>query len=320
MIFSRFSAEFDVHVLQTSVLFSESIFCFTVIDSDGLATLASPCRQTYAGPIMNDALLERLVLALERLSPPSPKAIDPDAQAYGWINGGLIPTHFSPLPLQLLGGIDAQRDAVMANGRRLAAGHAAHDVLLWGARGSGKSALVKSSVGALQSEGAHIALVEVHAGDLAALPAVFDVIRRWDRAVIVFVDDLAFEGGADAARALRSVLEGGAAARPPHVRLYVTSNRRHIVARDMAEQESAINVRDVVDDRLALADRFGLSLGFHVCDQDSYLAMISGYAEAYGLAFDAAEALTWAAQRGARSGRVAWHYVTELAGRAGRSI
>jgi predicted AAA+ superfamily ATPase len=116
------------------------------------------------------------------------------------------------------------------------------------------------------------------------------------------------------------VLEGGAAARPAHARLYVTSNRRHIVARDMAEQESAINVRDVVDDRLALADRFGLSLGFHMCDQDSYLAMIQRYAAAYGLPFDTAEALTWAAQRGARSGRVAWHYVTELAGRAGRRI
>lgn len=269
---------------------------------------------------MNDILLERLVLALERLSPPPPAAPDPDAPAYGWINGGLVPKRFAPLPIALLTGIDAQRDAVLVNGQRLAAGHAAHDVLLWGARGSGKSALVKSSVGALQDAGARLGLVEIHAGDLAALPAVFDAVGRWDRAAIVFVDDLAFEGGADSARALRSVLEGGAAARPPHVRLYVTSNRRHIVARDMAEQESAINQRDVVDDRLALADRFGLSLGFHVCDQDNYLAMIATYADSYGLDFDQADALTWAAQRGARSGRVAWHYVTELAGRAGRSI
>lgn len=269
---------------------------------------------------MDDALFERLVLALERLSPPPPAALDPEAPAYAWMRGGLVATHFNPLPLDLLTGIDAQRDAVMANGARLAAGHAAHDILLWGARGSGKSALVKSSVGALQSSGARLALVEVHASDLPALPDVFDAIRRWDRAVILFIDDLAFEAGNEAARALRSVLEGGAAARPAHVRIYVTSNRRHIVARDMAEQDSAINVRDVVDDRLALADRFGLSLGFHVCDQDNYLAMIQRYADAYGLVFEASEALTWAAQRGARSGRVAWHFVTELAGRAGRRI
>jgi hypothetical protein len=265
-------------------------------------------------------LLERLVFALERLAPLSPPAPPPDAPAYAWSGETLVPVRFAPLPLALLTGIDAQRDAVVENGRRLAGGHAAHDILLWGARGSGKSALVKSSVGALQAEGAPLALVEVPSGQLGALPRIFDLVREWDRAAIVFIDDLAFEGGADPARALRSLLEGGAAARPPHVRLYVTSNRRHIVARDMAEQESAINVRDVVDDRLALADRFGLSIGFHVCDQDAYLAMIARYADAFGLSYDEADALKWAVQRGTRSGRVAWHYVTELAGRAGRAI
>jgi len=269
---------------------------------------------------MDKGLQERLVAALDRLAPPSPPAPDGSAPAYAWSERGLVATAFAPLPLELLTGIDAQRDAVVGNGRRLAAGHAAHDVLLWGARGSGKSALVKSAVAALQAEGAKLTLVEVHAGDIAALPRVFDLVRDWKRAVILFIDDLAFEGGANEARALRSVLEGGAMARPPHVRLYVTSNRRHIVARDMAEQESAINVRDVVDDRLALADRFGLSLGFHVCDQDAYLAMIRRYVDAYDLTFDEQDALTWSAQRGARSGRVAWHYVTELAGRAGRPI
>lgn len=269
---------------------------------------------------MDRDLLQRLTETLERLAPPPAAKPDGKAPAYAWNDGALVATAFAPLPLDLLTGIDAQRDAVVENGRRLAAGHAAHDVLLWGARGSGKSALVKGAVGALQAEGAALALVEVHAGDLAALPRVFEAVRDWQRAVVLFIDDLAFEGGAQEARSLRSVLEGGALARPPHVRLHVTSNRRHIVARDMAEQDSAINVRDVVDDRLALADRFGLSLGFHVCDQAQYLAMIARYAAAYDLNFDEQNALTWATQRGARSGRVAWQYVTDLAGRAGKAM
>lgn len=269
---------------------------------------------------MDRELLERLVLALERLSPVTAAPVDPSAPAYVWRDGALHVARFVPLPLTLLTGIDAQRDAVVENGRRLAQGHAAHDILLWGVRGSGKSALVKSSVAALQAEGLALALVEVGASDLDRLPAVFAALENWSRPTIVFVDDLAFEGGTDAARSLRSMLEGGASGRPPHVRLYVTSNRRHIVARDMAEQDSAINVRDVVDDRLALADRFGLSLGFHACDQETYLAMVARYAETYCLAFDAGDALTWAAQRGARSGRVAWHYTVDVAGRAGRTL
>lgn len=270
---------------------------------------------------MDRDLLERLTTALERLAPPPPApAVGPDAPAYLWQDGALREAAFHPLPLDLLTGIDAQRDAVVENGRRLAAGHAAHDVLLWGARGSGKSALVKAALAHLRGAGAPLSLIDVPANALESLPALFEAVRHWPGGVILFIDDLAFEGGADAARGLRSVLEGGARARPPHARLYVTSNRRHIVARAMAEQESAINPRDVVEDRLALADRFGLSLGFHACDQETYLAMVARYAEAYGLTADPAEALTWATQRGARSGRVAWHYVTEIAGRAGRAL
>ncbi len=270
---------------------------------------------------MTDPVFERIAAALERLTPPHPVRAAPGAPAYGWRHGGLsaVP-EFRPLPLSLLTGIDTQRDALVENGRRLAKGHAAHDALLWGARGSGKSALVKSSIGALQAEGLDLALVEVGADALHDLPDVFDNMRDWNRAVIVFIDDLAFEGGDDSARVLRSVLEGGAAARPRHVRLYVTSNRRHILSRDMAEQNSAINPRDVADDRLALADRFGLSLGFHVCDQETWLAMVDTYARQFGLQWDRADALTWATQRGARSGRIAWHYVVELAGRAGKAI
>jgi predicted AAA+ superfamily ATPase len=271
---------------------------------------------------MTDALapnpLARIADALERLSPPPPAPPRVDAPAYVWDGVRLAEVErFAPVPIDLLSGIDGQRDLLLENTRRLASGAAAHDVLLWGARGSGKSALVKSAVGALQGEGAAIALVELPATAIGSLPALFGTIRHWPRSVVVFIDDLAFDQTGDGARLLRSVLEGGAAARPESVRLYVTSNRRHIVPRNLDEQASAINVRDVVDDNLALADRFGLSLGFHVCDQDTWLAIVSGYAERMGLGFDPGEALTWCTQRGARSGRVAWHYVVELAGRAG---
>ena len=171
----------------------------------------------------------------------------------------------------------------------------------------------------MQREGAPIALVQCAIDGLASLPALFSQLRGADRAFIVFIDDLGFdEGGADA-RALRSVLEGGATARPANVRLYVTSNRRHIVPRYLSEQEDPINKRDVVDDKMALSDRFGLSLGFHAIDQQAYLDIVTGYAARLGLTFDPLDAVQWATQRGSRSGRVAWQYVIELAGRAGRA-
>lgn len=271
---------------------------------------------------MDNEIANRIADALDRLAPPPMgSAKGQDALAWHWQGGALHPVEdFAPLPLALLTGIDAQRDALIENTRRLALGHAAHDILLWGARGAGKSALVKSAVAALQGEGCALTLVEASAAAIGDVPAILSVVRNWNKAVVIFIDDLAFEGGTDAARVFRSVLEGGAAARPPNVRLYVTSNRRHIVARDMAEQESAINVRDVVDDRLALADRFGLSLGFHVCDQETWLAMVAAYAAHLDVPFDPQEALTWATQRGARSGRIAWHYAVELAGRAGKRV
>ena len=140
------------------------------------------------------------------------------------------------------------------------------------------------------------------------------------RAFAIFIDDLGFEDGGGGARALRSLLEGGAEARPGNARLIVTSNRRHLLPRDIAEQASAINPRDAVDDQLALADRFGLSLGFHVLDQDGYLAIVAGYAARHGLPFDAGDAVQWAARRGSRSGRVAWQYTIEVAGREGRAL
>lgn len=265
------------------------------------------------------ALLERIAAALERIAPPPATPVDPSFAAYVWSKHGLAAAaSFAPLPIDQLTGIDAQRDAVLENSRRLAAGHAAHDILLWGARGSGKSALVKSCVAALQNVGTAITLIEIAPDRIADLPRLFAAISDWPRAAVIFIDDLAFDGQDQSTRLLRSVLEGGANARPAHARIYVTSNRRHIVARDMAEQISAINPRDSADDSLALADRFGLSLGFHVCDQDDYLAMIAVYAKTYGFAYDPADALTWAAQRGARSGRVAWHYAVECTGRLQR--
>jgi uncharacterized protein len=269
---------------------------------------------------MDDDTLRRIADALDRIAPRAAVAPPADSPAYAWDGKGLHVAAFDPLSIDLLTGIDAQKSSILENTRRHAGGAAAHDALLWGARGSGKSALAKASIGAVRATGYDIALVELAAGDVARLPTLFDVLRTWVRPVILFIDDLGFDDGIASARALRSVLDGGSSARPANVRLYVTSNRRHIVAREMAEQESAINVRDVVDDRLALADRFGLSLGFHVCDQDTYVAMVERYAATYALPFDAQDAIAFATQRGSRSGRVAWHYVVELAGRAGRQV
>ena len=224
--------------------------------------------------------------------------------------------------LGLLKGIDQQKAVVTENVARLAAGHAAHDMLLWGARGMGKSALLRASIAAAQDAApGRIALVQVAQDALSSLAGLFAALGAAGRSFLVFIDDLGFEDGdGSGPRALRSWLEGGVEARPGNVRLAVTSNRRAIVARHAEEQDDPLNPRDAVDDRLALADRFGLSIGFHNCSQDDYLAIIAGYAAAFGLSFEAGDALEWSRRRGARSGRVAWHYVTELAGRAGKSL
>ncbi len=266
--------------------------------------------------------LARIADALERIAPPPPPAADPGAYpAYVWRDGTLVAARaFRPLALDLLTGIEPQKQACRVNLRRLAAGLPAHDVLLWGARGSGKSSLVKSVVGALQADGAALALIEVAPEALPALPKLFDLIAGIPRAFALFVDDLGFDEHGTGARTLRSLLEGGAEARPDNARLHVTANRRHIVAREFVDEERAVNARDVIDDRLALADRFGLSLGFHAVDQPTYLAMVEHYAAAHGLRFDGADAVAWATGRGARSGRVAWQYVVDLAGREGRTL
>ena len=271
-----------------------------------------------------DTPLARIAAALERLVPPSPAPIDWALHpAYGW-NGEAatgVATLTAP-PLALLRGVDAQKRAVTENVARLAAGLAAHDMLLWGARGMGKSALLRASVAAAQaSRPDALALVQVAPTAITRFGDLFRELGAEDRRFLVFIDDLGFEEGDDSGpRLLRSLLEGGVEARPANVRLAVTSNRRAIVSRHASEQDDPLNARDVVDDRLALADRFGLSIGFHSCSQDDYLAIIDGYAQAYGLGWETADALEWSRRRGARSGRVAWHYVTELAGRAGRAL
>ncbi len=267
--------------------------------------------------------LARIADALERLAPPPPSPIDwAAAPAYVWDGTARAVAELVAPPLDLLKGIDAQKQVVTANINRLAAGHAAHDMLLWGSRGKGKSALLRAGIHAAQKANpTAIALVQVAPEALASLAALFARLRGQQRRFLVFIDDLGFEDGdSSGPRALRSWLEGGVEARPANVRLAVTSNRRAIVPRHLSEQDDPINPRDAVDDRLALADRFGLSIGFHNCSQDDYLAIIGGYCDAHGLTWEPGEALEWSKRRGARSGRVAWQFVTELAGRAGKQL
>jgi predicted AAA+ superfamily ATPase len=268
--------------------------------------------------------LTRIAAALERLAPPAAETTDwTAAPAYVWTGEAARAVERIEAPtLELLRGIDAQKALVTENVARLAAGHAAHDMLLWGSRGMGKSALLRASVASAQQTGAdRIALVQVAPDAIASLAALFARLAPVERRFLVFIDDLGFEDADGAGpRALRSWLEGGVEARPGNVRLAVTSNRRAIVARHAAEQDDPLNPRDAVDDKLALADRFGLSIGFHNCGQEDYLAIVAGYADAAGLAWDESDALEWSRRRGARSGRVAWHYVVELAGRAGKPL
>jgi uncharacterized protein len=271
---------------------------------------------------VTEEILLRIAEALERIAPAPAPPINLDSHpAYHWDGMALCAIErFDPLPLSLIVGVDRQSGATYENTRRHAHSYAAHDVLLWGARGMGKSALVKSVVAALQAEAVPIALVEATADHVDTLPNVFVQLGKSKRRFILFIDDIAFESDEVGARLLRSMLEGGAEARPDNVRLYVTSNRRNIVDRKMADEGDAINASDAVDDKLALADRFGLKLGFQYPDQHGYLAMVKAYADHFGLDWKQADALNFAHIRGGRSGRVAWHYTIELAGHAGRSI
>jgi predicted AAA+ superfamily ATPase len=290
------------------------------------ATIAVPSGRRFGYSAWMDSttdILNRIAAALERLSPPPVPASNPaHGNWFGWDGTALAalpPARTTDLPLYR--GVEAQASALLENSRRHAAGLPAHDVLLWGARGMGKSSLARSVVANLVRAGHDLALVQVMLPAISTLPALFQAAAAAARPLLIFIDDVSL--GADAAEvhALRSLLDGGVQARPDHIRLIVTSNRRHLVPRSLSEnQADAINPRDAADDHLALADRFGLRLGFHACDQVDYLAICSAYADAYGLGFDPAAALAWAATRGARSGRVAWQFTVEQAGAQGVSL
>ena len=266
--------------------------------------------------------LDRIAAALERLSPAQMEHCDwMGAPAYVWDGRAARAIEKIEAPmLDQLKGIDRQKASVADNVARLARGAAAHDMLLWGARGMGKSALVRAATVAAREQG-DLALVQVAADALPGLPALFGALKGVTRPFLVYLDDLGFaEGDTVGPRHLRSWLEGGVEARPANVRLAVTSNRRAIVPRHLSEQDDPVNPRDALDDLQALADRFGLSVGFHAASQDDYLAIVGAYADPLGLAWEPGDALEWAKRRGARSGRTAWQFVTELAGRAGRAL
>ncbi|MEM7723677.1 MAG: ATP-binding protein [Pseudomonadota bacterium] len=279
---------------------------------------------------MSNATLTRIAEALERLRPPP--AEPPDwglADAFVW---HADPDHLVPVAevnrveLSLLLGIDRSRDTLMANTRQFARGLPANNALLWGARGMGKSSLVKAVHAAILAEGLPLKLVEVQREDLPSIGRLLTLLRAAEVRALLFCDDLSFSHDDQHYKSLKAVLDGGVEGRPDNVLFYATSNRRHLMPRDMIENErgSAINPSEAVEEKVSLSDRFGLWLGFHACSQDEYLDMIRGYCAAYDIEISdedlRAEAVEWQATRGSRSGRVAWQYFCDLAGRRGVSI
>ena len=278
-------------------------------------------------------LLRRVADALERLAPPGPSKPDFDAgEAFVWRadRGALAPVaRINRVELKLLKGIDRVRDLLVENTQRFARGLPANNALLWGARGMGKSSLVKAAHAAINRESGvegRLKLVEIHREDIEGLPALMILLRDAPYRFIVFCDDLSFDAGDASYKSLKAALEGGVEGRPDNVLFYATSNRRHLLPRDMMENErsSAINPGEAVEEKVSLSDRFGLWLGFHHCSQDDYLAMVRGYAEHFGLDAPEAEievqALEWATTRGSRSGRAAWQFIQDLAGRLGKPL
>ncbi len=269
-------------------------------------------------------VFERIAAALERLAPPPERQVDwSDAAGFVWDGKNVLGLEaIDALPLDGLRAIDEQKVAVVENLVRLASGAASHDILLWGARGMGKSALIRAAVAALEPRfPGTLALIQVQPGALASVPTLFSALGRVRRGFVLYIDDLGFgEGQQSDVLALRSMLDGGLLARPANVRFAVTANQRSIVARTAAGESAALHERDARDDALALADRFGLTLGFHPCNRADYLAILRGYTEPRGLPFDEEEALAFAIARGNRSGRTAYQFAVELAGRAGLAL
>jgi predicted AAA+ superfamily ATPase len=271
-------------------------------------------------------LLLRLVAAVERLAPPNMPDVDLGAaDAFVWEAQAqqLRPVaEVAGVPLELLVGIDRVRDILLANTERFAAGRPANNALLWGARGMGKSSLIKAIHGRINRARPHaLVLIEIHREDIDGLPRLLHRLARTERRCLLFCDDLSFDPGDTSYKSLKAVLEGGIDGRPENVLFYATSNRRHLMPRAMIENEraSAIHPGEAVEEKVSLSDRFGLWLGFHPCAQDDYLAMVDGYVRHFGLGMEPEalrrEALEWAQTRGARSGRVAWQFVQDLAGR-----
>lgn len=287
---------------------------------------------------LETTLLARIAEALERLAPPPPARPDFDAaEAFVWHSD---PDGFQPVdqvnrvPLALLKGLEMRADQLLDNTERFARGLPANNALLWGARGMGKSSLVKAvhaevrrKLGLAKTKSkTDLKLIEIHREDIGSLPHCLAFLRGSSHRFIVFCDDLSFDGNDTSYKSLKAVLEGGLEGRPENVLFYATSNRRHLIPRDMMENErsTAINPSEAVEEKVSLSDRFGLWLGFHNCSQDEYLEMIRGYAAYHKLkAKDdvlVREALEWSMTRGGRSGRVAWQYVQDLAGRLGQQL
>ncbi|MGB4864348.1 MAG: ATP-binding protein [Hyphomicrobium sp.] len=272
-------------------------------------------------------LLAQIAAALNRLAPkPQPAPDFQAAEAFVWqpAGGGFQPiTKVNRVPLGLLKGIDRTSTILLDNTRRFAAGLPANNALLWGARGMGKSSLIKAAHAEAARAAPGLKLVEIHREDIASLPACLQYLKAAPLRFIVFCDDLSFDKDDTSYKSLKAVLEGGIEGRPGNVIFYATSNRRHLMPREMIDNEraTAINPAEVTEEKVSLSDRFGLWLGFHNASQDDYLAMIRAYAAHYKLAISDAdvqrEALEWATTRGARSGRVAWQYIIDLAGRQG---
>jgi len=276
-------------------------------------------------------LLSRIADALERLAPPTPVSAPLDsADAYLWHAQGArleAVAQVNRVKIELLQGVEHVRDILLANTKRFAEGLPANNALLWGARGTGKSSLVKAVHATVNRQiRDRLALVEIHREDLASLPALLAKLRGHHRRFLLFCDDLSFDQSDTSYKSLKAVLEGGIEGRPENVIFYATSNRRHLMPREMIENErsTAINPAEAVEEKVSLSDRFGLWLGFHNYSQDTYFAIVDGYARHYGLNIAPDElhrqANEWSVTRGARSGRVAWQFIQDLAGRLGQKL
>ncbi len=276
--------------------------------------------------------LDSLLELVARAVPAAPRAPDfKTAEAFLWSPrpGELVPVHkVNRVDIDLLCAVSRLRDILLDNTRRFANGLSANNALLWGARGMGKSSLVKAAHAAINRENKNqnLKLIEIHREDIESLPALMALIKDAPYRFIIFCDDLSFDNDDTSYKSLKAVLEGGIEGRPDNVIFYATSNRRHLLPRDMIENErsTAINPAEAVEEKVSLSDRFGLWLGFHKCSQDDYLEMVNGYVRHYGLDMEAdklrADALEWATTRGSRSGRVAFQYIQDLAGRLGKAI